>query len=58
MMDSKGKTKRIDSSQYSLFSLFFVHTYVYTSYINEISRFITNRDISMSYYFRSFTLSL
>ena len=52
MMDSKGKTKRIDSSQYSLFS---VHTYVYTSYINEISRFITNRDISMSYYFRSLT---
>ena len=55
MMDSKGKTKRIDSSQYSLFSLFFVHTYDYTSYINEISRFITNRDISMSYYFRSLT---
>lgn len=55
MMDSKGKTKRIDSSPILVVFSLFIYTYVYTSYINEISRFITNRDISMSYYFRSLT---
>ena len=36
MMDSKGKTKRIDSSQYSLFSLFCAYLCLYILHKRDI----------------------